>query len=121
MGFRASEYGALYEPLELDVIPVDSSAGHLVYAIVAYRACPENFVIIPGVFDDLGVVEIFRHQFTSFIRSEAAWTARTILSYPVHLQRLPESSKRISSSVGSGWPSSRAFAETRNPGVQIPH
>src|SRR5581483_4848820 len=55
------------------------------------------------------------------ISAAAFCTARTILSYPVHRQRLPASHQRISSSVGFGFLSSSAFAATRKPGVQNPH
>ena len=48
-------------------------------------------------------------------------TARTMFTYPVHRQRLPDSQTRISSSLGRGDSSSSALTVIRMPGVQKPH
>src|SRR5262249_24683572 len=51
----------------------------------------------------------------------AARSARTILTYPVHMQRLPLRPTRISSSVGSALSRSSSRAAKIIPGVQNPH
>ena len=48
----------------------------------------------------------------------AAWTAWTMLWYPVQRQRLPSSPRRISSSDGFGFSSRSEIAAITNPGVQ---
>ena len=48
----------------------------------------------------------------------AAWTARTMLWYPVQRHRFPSSPSRISSSVGFGFSSSSEIVAITNPGVQ---
>ena len=48
----------------------------------------------------------------------AAWTARTMLWYPVQRQRLPSSACRISSSDGSGFSRRSETDAITNPGVQ---
>ena len=48
----------------------------------------------------------------------AAWTARTMLWYPVQRQRLPSSPSRISSSVGFGFSFRSETVAMTNPGVQ---
>src|ERR1700676_614898 len=47
--------------------------------------------------------------------------ALTMLSYPVQRQRLPLMARRMSASVGSGFPRSRLIATMIIPDVQKPH
>ena len=51
----------------------------------------------------------------------ASITESMIFTYPVHLQRLPETASWTSSRVGEGFSSSRALAARIIPGVQNPH
>ena len=48
-------------------------------------------------------------------------TTSNIFVYPVHRQRFPSIALRISSSLGSGFESKRAFNVSIMPGVQKPH
>ena len=50
-----------------------------------------------------------------------AWTALTMLWYPVQRQRLPSSHSRTSCSPGSGFRLARSTALITIPGVQNPH
>src|SRR5207302_10956117 len=88
--------------------------GHLVDAVRADRAGPDVALRVP-------VRQCLGHGYPFLIVAAASFTSLTILSYPVHRQRLPASQNRISCSDGSGVRSSSALLATRNPGVQIPH
>ena len=63
----------------------------------------------------------FIHYALSFISSATSNTALTILSYPVHLHKLPASQYLTSVSEGEGLWSNNALAAIKKPGVQIPH
>src|SRR3954468_15918436 len=66
---------------------------------------------------------LVRHQphLPSAPSRAARRTASTIFTYDPHRQRLPPSPSAISSSLGSGFASSSAFAVRTNPGVHQPH
>src|SRR6185503_17516870 len=55
----------------------------------------------------------------SFLAAQS--TDLTMFWYPVQRHRLPDNAHRTSSSVGSGFSSSRALAASIMPGVQKPH
>src|SRR6185503_14672690 len=55
----------------------------------------------------------------SFLAAQS--TDLTMFWYPVQRHKLPDSAQRTSSSVGSGFSSSRALAASIMPGVQKPH
>src|SRR4051812_18910336 len=78
-----------------------------------------RFPFFPSAFLRVLCGEFFFFYF--LITFPASCTARTILSYPVQRQRLPDRSKRISCSLGFGCLSNKALAATRKPGVQTPH
>src|SRR5215468_11345018 len=86
------------------------AARHFVHAVGTNGALADPLV----VGDDV-------HRAASRISAAASSTARTILSYPVHRQRLPASQKRTSSSVGSGFFFNSASEATSMPEVQMPH